>query len=119
MFNTILFYKVYEKLFMNNFLDLILDNYIKGKIKFSNNKLIVFDVGAYKGTFSRYFNEKFKYENKKINFYLFDPCIKFVNLKKKLKGFEYFDLALGSSKPGIKKFYLNNFLHASGKLKNS
>ena len=113
MFHTSLFYKIYEKLFMNNFLDLILDSHQKGNFKFSNNKLIVFDIGAYKGTFSKNFNEKFNYK-KKINFYLFDPCINFVNFKRKTKNYKYFDLAFGSSKPGIKKFYLNNFLHASG-----
>ena len=41
MFHTSLFYKIYEKLFMNNFLDLILDSHQKGNFKFSNNKLIV------------------------------------------------------------------------------
>ncbi len=68
MLNTFLFYKIYEKLFMNNFLNIIINNYKNGNIKFSNDKLIVFDIGAYKGTFSKDLNEKFRYKKKKHSF---------------------------------------------------
>ena len=40
---------------------------------------------------------------------------KFVDFDKtKLNLFNYYDYAMDSSKPSTKKFYLNNFLHASG-----
>jgi len=115
MLNTFLFYKIYEKLFMNNFLNIIINNYKNGNIKFSNDKLIVFDIGAYKGTFSKDLNEKFRYKKKGIHFYLFDPLKKFINFEKRqFNDINYFDLAFDSSKPSTKNFYLNNFLHASG-----
>ena len=114
MFNTSLFYKIYDKLFMNNFLDIVVDGIINKKINLSNKKLIIFDVGSYKGTFSINLQNKLK-GKKKLFFYLFDPCKKFVDFDKtQLKFFNYYDYAMDSSKPSTKKFYLNNFLHASG-----
>ena len=114
MFNSSFFYKIYEKLFMNNFLDIIVDGINKKKINISNKNLIIFDIGSYKGTFSIDLQNKLK-KNKKLKFYLFDPCKKFVDFDKtKLNLFNYYDYAMDSSKPSTKKFYLNNFLHASG-----
>ena len=113
MFNSNLFYKFYEKLFMNDFLSIIEQKNFIEKIKFKNKSLIIFDVGSYKGTFSKQVFEKFGHIN--IIFYLFDPLKQIVNFDNKAyKNFNYYDYALDSKKPGIKKFYLNNFLHASG-----
>lgn len=113
MLNSNLFYKVYEKLFMNDFLSIIEQKNFIEKIKFKNKSLIIFDVGSYKGTFSKQVFEKFGHIN--IIFYLFDPLKQIVNFDNKAyKNFNYYDYALDSKKPGIKKFYLNNFLHASG-----
>ena len=113
MFNSNLFYKFYEKLFMNDFLSIIEQKNFIEKIKIKNKSLIIFDVGSYKGTFSKQVIKKFGHKN--IIFYLFDPLKQIVNFDNEVyKNFNYYDYALDSKKPGIKKFYLNNFLHASG-----
>ena len=113
MFNSNLFYKLYEKLFMNDFLSIIEQKNFIEKIKIKNKSLIIFDVGSYKGTFSKQVIKKFGHKN--IIFYLFDPLKQIVNFDNEVyKNFNYYDYALDSKKPGIKKFYLNNFLHASG-----
>ena len=113
MFNSNLFYKLYEKLFMNDFLSEVVKIFNDKNNKFKNKNLIVFDIGSYKGSFSKQLHNKFN--KKKIKFYLFDPLKKFVNFEKEhFTNFNYFDYALDSTKPTIKKFYLNNFLHASG-----
>ena len=113
MFNSNLFYKLYEKLFMNDFLSIIEQKNFIEKIKIKNKSLIIFDVGSYKGTFSKQVIKKFGHRN--LIFYLFDPLKQIVNFDNEAyKNFNYYDYALDSKKPGIKKFYLNNFLHASG-----
>ena len=113
MFNSNLFYKFYEKLFMNDFLSIIEQKNFIEKIKIKNKSLIIFDVGSYKGTFSKQVLKKFGHRN--LIFYLFDPLKQIVNFDNEAyKNFNYYDYALDSKKPGIKKFYLNNFLHASG-----
>ena len=99
---------------MNDFLDIIVKNYNNGHIIFKNKQLIVFDIGSYKGTFSKQLMNKFN-KKKGVSFYLFDPLKKIVNFNhNKFKNFNFFDYALDSTKPTVKKFYLNNFLHASG-----
>ena len=113
MFNSNFFYKLYEKLFMNDFLSIIEQKILSGKIRFKNKTLIVFDVGSYKGTFSKQILKRFGGKN--IIFYLFDPLKQIIDFNDKIfKNLNYYDFALDSKKPGIKKFYLNNFLHASG-----
>ena len=113
MFNSNFFYKLYEKLFMNDFLSIIEQKILSGKIRFKNKTLIVFDVGSYKGTFSKQILKRFGGKN--IIFYLFDPLKQIINFEHEtFNNFNYYDCALDSKKPGIKKFYLNNFLHASG-----
>lgn len=113
MFNSNFFYKLYEKLFMNDFLNIIEQKNFIENIKLKNKTLIIFDVGSYKGTFSKQVLKKFGHRN--IIFYLFDPLKQIINFDNEAyKNFNYYDYALNSKKPGIKKFYLNNFLHASG-----
>ena len=115
MFNTSFFFNLYEKLFMNDFSDVLINHIKSGKIKFKNKNLVVFDIGAYKGTFSKYMSHNLNLKNKKINFYLFDPLKKLVKFNtKSLKNSKYYEVAFNASKPNYKKFYLNNFLHASG-----
>tara|TARA_B100000401_G_scaffold397141_1_gene307057 strand:- start:131 stop:832 length:702 start_codon:yes stop_codon:yes gene_type:complete len=98
---------------MNDFLSIIEQKNFIEKIKIKNKSLIIFDVGSYKGTFSKQVIKKFGHKN--IIFYLFDPLKQIVNFDNEVyKNFNYYDYALDSKKPGIKKFYLNNFLHASG-----
>ena len=113
MFNSNFFYKLYEKLFMNDFLNIIEQKNFIDNIKLKNKTLIIFDVGSYKGTFSKQVLKRFSHRN--IIFYLFDPLKQIINFDNEAyKNFNYYDYALNSKKPGIKKFYLNNFLHASG-----
>tara|TARA_E500000178_G_C16936359_1_gene714204 strand:- start:362 stop:1117 length:756 start_codon:yes stop_codon:yes gene_type:complete len=113
MFNSNFFYTLYEKLFMNDFLSIVVKIFNDKNGKFKNKNLVVFDIGSYKGTFSKQLQNKFG--EKKISFYLFDPLKKLINFdNENLTNFYYFDYALDSTKPSKKKFYLNNFLHASG-----
>ena len=114
MLNTFSFYKIYEKLFMNNFSEILINYIVYNEIKFKKKKFIVFDVGAYKGTFSRELKKKLKLK-KKFIFHMFDPLKSYVKFDdQKLNNFNYHQIAFDSLKPNYKKFYLNNFLHASG-----
>ena len=48
-------------------------------------------------------------------FHLFDPLKSYVKFDDRtLNKFNYHQIAFEDSKPNNKKFYLNNFLHASG-----
>ena len=77
MFNSNFFYTLYEKLFMNDFLSIVVKIFNDKNGKLKNKNLVVFDVGSYKGTFSKQLQNKFG--KKKISFYLFDPLKKLVN----------------------------------------
>ena len=113
MFNSSLFYKFYEKFFMNDYLKFLKENFIDKKIFFKDKKLIIFDVGCYRGTFSQSLSRFFL--TKKTDFYLFDPLIDLIKSKNyKKKNFKLFKYALDSGHPSKKIFYLNNFLYASG-----
>ena len=86
-------------------------------VKFLDNKNpVVFDVGCYRGNFTK---KLIKYENKlgiNFNFFLFDPNPKvrdYLNDLLKNEKIKYFNLALDNSN-SQKKFYLNNFFEASG-----
>ena len=86
-------------------------------VKFLDNKNpVVFDVGCYRGNFTK---KLIKYENKlgiNFNFFLFDPNPKvrdYLNALLKNEKIKYFNLALDNSN-SQKKFYLNNFFEASG-----
>ncbi len=99
---THFFYKLYDKLFMNDFLDIIVKNYNNGHIIFKNKQLIVFDIGSYKGTFSKQLMNNFN-KKKGVSFYLFDPLKKIVNFNhNKFKNFNFFDYALDSTKLTVK-----------------
>jgi FkbM family methyltransferase len=93
----------------------VLTNYINNnKIKFKKDKFIIFDIGAHQGTFSHELNNKINLK-KKLHFYLFDPLKRYVNFESQsIDNFNYYELAFDSSKKSYKKFYLNNYFHASG-----
>ena len=91
-------------------------------VKYLDNKyLIVFDVGCFRGTFTK---RLISYGYKlgiKFNFFLFDPN---PNVKSYLstllenEKIKYYDLALDNSN-SQKKFYLNNFFEPSGSSLNT
>ena len=78
---------------MNNFSEILINHIKNNKIKFKKNKFIVFDVGAYKGTFSRELNKKLKLK-KKLIFHLFDPLKSYVKFDDRtLNKFNYHQIA--------------------------
>ncbi len=95
-------YDLVDKYLMNNFTDSII------KILEEQNKkenFIIFDVGCFKGNFSRGLKKKIKTNS---NFFLFDA-----NPELKIKDFKYENIAL-SDKVGKSQFNLNTFFPASG-----
>lgn len=73
--------------------------------------VIIFDIGSYKGNFSRNLNKKLNLPKK--NFYLFDS-----NPNLKIDDFNYFNETF-SNKIKISNFHFNNFFPSSGSsLKN-
>jgi len=109
-----LIYKLLNKFLMNPV--------EKEILKFFDNKnLTVFDVGCFRGSFTKNlikFGLKFKID---FNFYLFDPNPNVKNYLSELmesKNIKYFDLALDNTNKQ-KKFYLNNFFEPSGSSLNT
>ena len=91
-------------------------------VKYLNNKnYIVFDVGCFRGTFTKKLIKCGYKLGIKFNFFLFDPN---PNVKNYLNGLlknekiKYFTLALDDSN-SQKKFYLNNFFEPSGSSLNT
>ena len=83
---------------------------------FKKKDKIVFDIGCFRGNFTKNFIKNEKKLGIKSNFFLFDPN---PNVKNYLKlilentQIKYFNLALDNSN-SKKKFYLNNFFEPSG-----
>ena len=109
-----LIYNLLNKIFMHP-----IENEI---LKYLNNKnQIVFDVGCFRGSFTK---KLIKYGHKleiKSNFFLFDPNPNVKNYLKTLlenNTIKYFNLALDNSN-FQKKFYLNKFFEASGSSLNT
>ncbi len=94
-------YDLVDKFLMNDFTKIISDILNKQK----KDYLTIFDVGCFKGNFSRNLKKKI---GKKHNFYLFDA-----NPNLDIKDFDYTKLAFSDGE-GFKKFYLNRFFPASG-----
>ena len=107
-------YYLLNKFFMNEVESEIL-KYLKKKDK------IVFDIGCFRGNFTKNFIKNEKKLGIKSNFFLFDPnpnvksYLKLILENEKIK---YFNLALDNSN-SEKKFYLNNFFEASGSSLNT
>ena len=93
-------YNLVDKFLMNSFDDEILKE-LKDK-----KQPIIFDIGCYKGNYSRNLNKKLKLS--KNNFYLFDA-----NPDLKINDFSYFNVVL-SDKVQHANFYFNNFFPSSG-----
>ena len=71
----------------------------------NNKRINIFDIGSFRGNFSRNIKKKIK---KKANFYLFDPNPKIV-----LKDFTYNCFGI-SDKTKLKKYNYNSFAPSSG-----
>ena len=98
-------YLLVDKFFMNSFNKEIF-KYLK-----IVQPIIIFDIGSYKGNFSRNLNKKLNLP--KNNFYLFDA-----NPNLKIDDFNYFNETF-SNKIKISNFHFNNFFPSSGSsLKN-
>ena len=107
-------YYLLNKFFMNEVESEIL-KYFRKKDK------IIFDIGCFRGNFTKSFIKNEKKIGIKSNFFLFDPNPNVKNyLKPILKDekIKYFNLALDNSN-SKKKFYLNNFFEASGSSLNT
>lgn len=102
-------YKIINKLFMNEVEEELL-NLLNIKEK------IIFDVGCYRGNFTK---NVISYEAKRINnsnYYLFDPNPNVQNYLKELlenENVKYFQLALDNTSMK-KKFTINRYFEPSG-----
>jgi len=94
-------YEFVDKYLMPNLTDSIIKC-----LNLKTDKLIIFDIGCFKGNFSR--NIKQKLNGKDNKFYLFDP-----NKNLNIKDFDYHKLAF-SNKKEIANYYLNDFFPSSG-----
>ena len=107
-------YYLLNKFFMNE---------VEGEILkyFKKEDKIVFDVGCFRGNFTKNFINNEKKLGIKSNFFLFDPN---PNVKSYLKQLlqnekvKYFNLAFDNSNTN-KKFYLNTFMEPAGSSLNT
>ena len=105
-----LIYNIFNKIFMNEVETELLD-YIGDE----ENK-IIFDVGCFRGNFTKNIIEQESKKKLKSNFFLFDPnpnAKNYLNFLLKEKNIKYFNLALDNSN-SKKKFTLNQYFEASG-----
>ncbi len=82
---------------------------------------IIFDVGCYRGNFTKNILQSKKAKNKEFKFFLFDPNPNVKNYLKLLlenENIKYFQLALDNSNT-IKKFTINKYFEPSGSSLNS
>ena len=102
-------YNLLNKFFMNE-----VENEI---IKYlENRKKIIFDIGCYKGNFTKNFLKQEKRLEYKSSFYMFDPnpnVKKYINPILENDQIKYFDIAFDNTN-AQKKFFLNNFFEPSG-----
>ena len=100
-------YSLVDKFLMSDFSEIIIQNLNKKTYE----NLIIFDIGCYRGNFSRNLKNKLNINNN--NFYLFDA-----NKNLDIPDFNYYNLAI-SNKKEIKSFYLNDFFPSSGSSLNT
>ncbi len=104
----LLYYLLNE--FSSNEVESDIIEYLKKKDK------IVFDVGCFRGTFTKNFIKNEQKLGIKSNFFLFDPNPNVKNYIKQLlqnEKVKYFNLAFDNSNTN-KKFYLNTFMEPAG-----
>ena len=109
-----LIYYIVNKFLMNSIESEIV-KYLDEKEK------VVFDVGCYRGTFTKKLIQCGHKLGKKFNFFLFDPnpnVKNYLSILLNSKNIKYFDFALDNSNTK-KKFYLNNFFEPSGSSLNT
>jgi len=105
-----LIYNIFNKIFMNEVENELLEYIDKEKNK------IIFDVGCFRGNFTKNIIKLESKKNIQSNFFLFDPN---PNVKDYLypflkeKNVKYFNIALDNSN-SKKKFTLNQYFEASG-----
>ena len=102
-------YHLLNKFFMNPIEEEIIKH-------MKNTNLTVFDIGCFRGTFTKKLNKYGKKTGTDFNFFLFDPNPRVKNYIKdllKISTVKYFDLALDNTNMK-KKFFLNNFFEPSG-----
>ena len=107
-------YYLLNRFFMNEVENEIL-KYFKKRDK------IIFDIGCFRGNFTKNFIKNEQKLGIKSNFFLFDPNPNVKNYLKlilKNENIKYFNLALDNS-DSQKKFYLNNFFEPSGSSLNT
>ena len=105
-----LIYNIFNKIFMNEVESELLD-YISEE----ENK-VIFDVGCFRGNFTKNIIKQESKKNLKSNFFLFDPnpnAKKYLNFLLKDNNIKYFNIALDNSN-SKKKFTLNQYFEASG-----
>lgn len=94
-------YNILDKYIMNDFSEEIVKNLNNNK----NN--VIFDIGCFKGNFSRTLKNKLNSNNNK--FYLFDP-----NSNLKIEDFKHHTLAFSNKVKKKQKYHLNTFFPSSG-----
>ena len=107
-------YYLLNKFFMNPIEQEIIKHLI-------NKNLTVFDVGCFRGTFTKKLTQCGKKNGLNFNFFLFDPNPKvkiYIKNLLKVDNIKYFDLALDNTNIK-KKFFLNNFFEPSGSSLNA
>ena len=112
---------------MQNYIYYIVNKFLMNSIEkeivkyLDKKEKIVFDVGCYRGIFTKKLIKYGRQLGKKFNFFLFDPNPNVKNYLSTLlnsKNIKYFDLALDNSNTK-KNFYLNNFFEPSGSSLNT
>ena len=99
---------------LNKFLMTNVEKEILSYIK--NKKQTIFDIGCYKGYFTKGIIEKEESSLKSKKFYLFDGnpnSKKFLKDLLRMKNVSFFNIAIHNSN-GRKKFFINNFFEPSG-----
>ena len=102
-------YYLLNKFFMTN-----IEKEILGYIK--NKKQIIFDIGCYKGYFTKGIIENDKRSLRGKKFYLFDAnpiSKKYLSNLLNNKNIKYFNLAMHNTN-GNRNFYINNYFEPSG-----
>lgn len=105
-----LIYSIFNKIFMNEVESELLEYFGDEKNK------VIFDVGCFRGNFTKNIIKHESKKNLQTKFFLFDPnpnAKNYLNFLLKEKNIKYFNIALDNSNTK-KKFTLNQYFEASG-----